>query len=52
LVPAAFAFAGTLGPAIAGHLVSSYGYMYLLIFATITACIPMMYYSSRKLSVE
>jgi len=49
LVPAAFAFAGTFGPAIAGHLVSSYGYIYLIGFATMTACIPMMFYLPRKI---
>jgi len=48
LVPAAFAFAGTLGPAIAGHLVSSYGYIYLIGFATMTACIPMIFYVPKK----
>jgi len=44
LVPAAFALAGTIGPALAGTLVAQHGFGALLTFGAVTAAIPLLMY--------
>jgi len=44
LVPAAFALAGTIGPALAGGIVAQHGFGALLGFGAMTAAIPLLMY--------